>query len=318
MTESSFETTLEFIKTETINKERPEVIKEANPIDESNIKEPFSIKTFSEELSLKSSEKNKARAMREVQNVTGHDIASGCIRSIVYKLRNTPVRNYSDTWLPISMRGIIGSSIHEFIQGQSDQFDEIEPNIIVPSQNFYGKIDYMINNSMSSILGEIKSCPWKDYAKICKNKKPREKDYLQAMTYLYILETYNEECKLQTNKIRHGGTVPLLEKYNVNKIQFIYVAHDIITADLNTIGECIRQAADTRKKLKSARNPFVFITSLVIDITKQQKEEIGLWVQTKLDSIKHYMSSNTTPQKTDPYIDKGACFFCMYKDLCDI
>ena len=278
--------------------------------------EPFSISKFQEEIREISEDKNLKRAQRPNQNITGYDIAHNCMQNIIFKLRNIPVESYADKWLPIHMRSSIGTGIHEFIQRNTQQFTEIEPNIIVPSIGFYGKIDGLIG---PNILAEIKSCAWSDYSKIISSQKPRQKDYLQAMTYSFILEKFCDETRSSESKKRiyKGGCQPKLEKYNINKIQFIYIAHDIFSADLESTEETLVKLNKIKKKIRTKNNPFYFISSLVLNITEEEKIKTFSWIEEKFNTIHKYITSNTDPTSDDPFLDTTGCFFCRYKQVCN-
>ncbi len=292
------------------------VIKEADMevIDLSG--KPFNIADFQEEIRSMSEEKNKKRAQRPNQNITGYDIAHNCIQSILYKLRHTPVPSYADKWLPIHMRSSIGTGIHEFIQRNTQQFTEIEPNIVVPSIGFYGKIDGLIGDN---VLVEIKSCPWSEYDKIIKKQMPRQKDYLQAMTYAYILTNHCQETQSSAalKRVYEGGVVPKLKKYNIEKIQFIYVAHDIFAQDLESIPEMLKSLAAIKKRVKTKYNPFFFISSIVNDLQDKEKTECFTWIDNKFKAIHEYQKTGNDVKPGDPYLDNSSCFFCQYSSICN-
>jgi len=301
-------------KQEIINSEitEPDGIIKINTSD--LICEPFSITTFATEIEEMSAEKNELRSKRS-GNITGYDIAHNCIRQVIYRLRNTPVPNWADSWLPIHFRSTIGSAIHEFIQNNTKQLTEIEANLKVPSIGFYGKIDGLIG---SNVLVEIKSCPYSDYATILRQQKPRKKDYLQAMCYRYILENYAIEAKDPKIELKHGGDKPKLDQYNIDKLQFIYVAHDIIASDLEDYGEMLQNIKHTKKALNSKKNQFYFLTSLVVDVNDEIKKDCDTWVKGKIDAIHSYLKSNTLPAEDDDYIKRDGCYFCQYSQICDI
>jgi len=118
----------ENIETEEIIIEKPKIITESIPFD---------IKKFRDELEIISRKKNQQRAERPNQNITGYDIAHNCIMQVLFKLRNTPIKNYADIWLPIFMRTELGNAVHRFIQDNTKQFTEVELNLKVPSIRFY-------------------------------------------------------------------------------------------------------------------------------------------------------------------------------------
>ena len=293
----------------------PTPIKEVNEDLKLLPNEPFNIAQFAEEIRIKSEDTNIKKAQRPHQNITGYDIAHNCIQSILYKLRHTPVPSYADKWLPIHMRSSIGTGIHEFIQRNTSQLTEVEPNIIVPSINFYGKIDGLIGNN---ILVEIKSCPWTDYDKVIKKQTPRQKDYLQAMCYNYILTNFCEETQSDDAKKRmyKGGVVPKLKKYDIDTIQFIYIAHDIFAKDLESMSEILKALSEVKKRIKTKQNPFFFISSVVNKIEEKEKEECFKWIKEKFDAIHEYQKTGNNVKPGDPFLDTSSCFFCQYSTVC--
>lgn len=277
---------------------------------------PFDIQKFGEELAIKSGIKNKQRADRPNQNITGYDIAHNCIGQVIFKLRNTPIKNYVDAWLPIYMRTELGNAVHNFIQTNTKQFTEVELNLKVPSVGFYGKIDYTIGDN---IIGEIKSCTYSDYATIIRKQAPRTKDYLQIMTYQYILETYLDEIQQDDVIIHNGmGDKPKLKNYDIKQLQFIYVAHDMVSSNAESYAAMVELAKSVKTSLNSKRNPFFFITTLIIDLTDEIKENCHKWISEKINDVHHYMKTDTFPKKTARYVDHNGCYFCPYKYVCKI
>lgn len=276
------------------------------------IYEPFNIDVFIKELYKKSAVKNQL--YREaVQNISGYDIASGCIREIIYKLCNTPVESFADSWLPILMRSTIGTSIHEFIQNNSNQFTEREVSLKIPSLRFSARLDNLIGPNN---LIEIKSLPYSDYEKVITTRKPRIADFYQAITYKYMLENHLVEAKDPTIKIREGTRKPKLDKYDIKTIQFIYVAHDVTATDVDTFGEILQRIKDLKRLLNSKSNTFFFITTLVVDVTNGIATPFMDYVKNKINTINDYMTKQQLPDFSDPYMDKSKCFFCLYKRIC--
>ncbi len=275
------------------------------------VSKPFDINEFIRELHKRSSIKNKLY-YEAVQFINAYDLAQGCIKDIIYKLRNTPVESFADKWLPILMRSVIGRAIHEFIQENSIQFTEKVVSLKVPSIRFSGRLDALIG---SNILVEIKSCTYSDYEKIIKTCRPRTTDFYQAIVYKYILENYLDEiknCKLAVRTQR-----PQLDKYDIDTIQFIYVAHDVVATDVESFDEMIERIRQLKKALNSKSNTFFFITSLVIDLINDLADPYIEYIKTKLDRINYYLDNNLMPKEDDEFIDTSKCFFCLYKQLCN-
>ena len=171
-------------------------------------------------------------------------IAHNCIRQIVYKINTTPVKSFADKWLPIFLRTALGSAVHDFIQQNSKQFTELEICLKVPSIRFSGKADFAIG---SNVLGEIKSCTYDDYAKIHKTGAPRDPDFMQLVLYKYILENYLEEIK--SSKVKCRSSKPKYDHYEIERLQFIYISHDILTQDIDDFGKALHRVEEVKKKL---------------------------------------------------------------------
>jgi hypothetical protein len=274
----------------------------------------FNIDVFIKELYERSSVKNQL--YREViQNISAYDISSGCMRDIIYKLNNTPVESFADKWLPILMRSTIGTAIHDFIQNNTNQFTEREVSLKIPSIRFSGRLDNLIGPEK---LIEIKSCPYSDYEKIITTRKPRVSDFYQAMTYKYILENYLIEARDPAIIVRKGTVKPKFDKYDIKTVQFIYVAHDVTATDVSSFAEILHRITELKRLLNSKSNSFFFITTMVVDVTNGVAAPFLDYVDKKIKAINHYIDTNTVPDKTDPFIDTKACFFCMYRKLCDV
>ena len=151
----------------------------------------FDIEVFAEELRRKSENKNRGY-LTAAKNINAYDVANNCIRQIVYKLSGTPIKSYADRWLPIFLRTALGSAVHNFLQENTKQFTEQEVSLKVPSLKFSGRLDALIGNN---ILIEIKSMPYDEYEKAIRTNTPRNKDFIQALLYVYMLENHIDEIK---------------------------------------------------------------------------------------------------------------------------
>jgi len=272
---------------------------------------PFNIDEFTKELYEKSAVKNQL--YRELaQNINAYDLANNCIRDIVYKLLNTPVESFADKWLPVLLRSTLGNAIHNFIQDNSNQFTEREVSIKIPSKRVSVRLDNLIG---PNILVEIKSLPYAEYEKVIKSCKPRIADFYQAVAYKYFLENFLEEAKNSGEKTR--TLPPALDKYDIQTIQFIYVAHDVTATDVESFGEMLNRIKELKRMLKSKSNTFFFITTLVIDVTNNIANPYITYIKNKLERINQYLDSGKIPPDNDEFIDTGKCFFCLYKKLCD-
>lgn len=283
--------------------------------DEINVNEkhkPFDVSVFVEELRQRSEDKNRLY-YEYSSNINGYSIAHDCIGTTVKKILGYPVHSFAHKWLPIILRAAIGTAIHEFIQHNTHQFTEIEKSIKIPSIRFSGRLDGLIGNN---VLVEIKSCTYKDYAKIIKNQQPRKEDFYQAMTYKYILENYLEEAKQQVGNIRTDP--PILDEYKIDTIQFIYVAHDILGADIECLSEAIKIADGVKKALNSKRNHFHNIGSVTLDVNIFDPQPYIDFIKGKIDAINWYLNNNKIPGPNDPFVDKKKCYFCLYKDNCEL
>lgn len=273
---------------------------------------PFDTSIFNEELREKSEVKNK-NFSKFSKNINAYSISSECICAVIMKILGYPIKSFADKWLPLVMRGTIGSAIHDVIQDNTKQFTEVECSMKVPSIRFSGRIDGIIGNN---ILCEIKSCTYSDYEWIIKNQAPRKADFYQLIAYKYIIENYLKEIQNGESKLRTPP--PKLDKYEIDTIQFIYVAHDLCSADVDSIKDAFYIVDHTKKMFKSKYNQFYFMTSLVLDTNCFNVEKYIGFVKEKIELINYYVEHNKLPTESDKYIDKKKCFFCMYKDSCHI
>lgn len=280
------------------------------PVDEE--REPFDISLYCNELKDKSENKNQIYS-QNANTISGYSIAHDCIANTVKKILNEPIPSFADKWLPIIMRTTIGTAIHDTIQENTKQFTEVEPSIKVPSIRFSGRMDALIGNN---ILVEIKSCTYSDYQKIIKNQQPRKEDFIQAMTYKYILENHLQEA--QNPGVPTRTQPPALDKYNINKIQFLYVAHDVCAADVEDFGQAVEAAKNIRKQLNSRYNKFFFMTSVILDTSTFDTAPYIDYITRKIAAINWYIDNNKIPTKEDPFVDTKKCFFCLYQKNCEL
>lgn len=285
---------------------------EQQEVSEGERAKPFDTKEFANELKRKSEEKNKKFAAYS-ENINAYGIAQECISAVVKKILNYPVESYADKWLPLVMRSTIGTAIHDVIQNNTSQFTETEASIKVPSIRFSGRLDGIIGNN---VLVEIKSCPYKDYEWIVKNQQPRKSDFYQLMIYKYIIENYIDEIKSHDKKLRTPA--PKLNNYNIDTLQFIYVAHDICAADVETLDEALNSVKNVKKILNSKSNDFFFITSAILDVNCFDPTPYIKYIKSKIDNINYYINHNKLPTKDDPFVDKKKCFFCLYQSTCEL
>lgn len=277
-----------------------------------NLNQPFDISVFGDELYNKS--ENKNRIMHQLsQNINAYDLAHNCIRAVVYKLLNTPVRSFATKWLPVLLRSTIGTAIHDFIQSTTNQFTESEISIKIPSIKFSGRIDNLIGNN---ILVEIKSCNYTDYQKIIKKSRPRDADFYQTIVYKYILENYLNEAK--DSRIQTRTNKPKLNSYNIDKIQFIYVAHDIMASDVEDFGEILNRIKVLKQTLNSKSNVFYFMTTIVLDTNTFDVNPYVDYIKSKISAVHDYLNKNKLPGSNDPFVDPKNCYFCIYSEICNI
>ncbi|MFW6247160.1 MAG: hypothetical protein ACOC22_03260, partial [bacterium] len=260
----------------------------------------------------KSEIKNEKYATN-TSRISAYAIAQDCISSVVKKILNYPVQSYADKWLPLVMRATIGTAIHDTIQKNSNQFTETEVSVKVPSIRFSGRLDGLIGNN---VLCEIKSCPYKDYEWIIKNQQPRKSDFYQLMVYKYVIENYLEESKTHNEETRTPP--PKYDNYDFNTLQFIYVAHDMFSSDVDSFSEALAIVKRVKQMLNSRRNDMFFMTSVVLDTNCFDVAPYMKYIKEKIERINYYLDNNKIPPADDPYIDRKKCFFCLYKDNCEV
>lgn len=277
----------------------------------------FDISLFATELDEKLALQNKER-YNYSSNITAYSIAHDCIMYTVKKILNYPVPSFGSNWLPIVFRTELGNSLHSAIQKNTMQFDEVELQLKVPSIRFYGKCD---GNSGNNVIADIKGLPFKEYMDILKNNKPRQSDFLQVMCYKYIIENYLDEIKQtlldeQSKKPDKKFSIPKLNKYEIDTLDLIYVAHDVLSSDYETISECLQFQEEIKKRLnKGNSNPFYFMSVLSIKVDSFDCQTWINFIKDKISAINYYVDSNKLPPMNHPYIKKDKCFFCMFK--CD-
>lgn len=296
-----------FIKDDT-----PTIIEETKPEQVSDLAATnyFDLDLFVKELYQKTSKKNRENIEKQ-KYMSSYDVATSCIQNIVNKIRNVPVKSYANRWAPITLRGYIGTAIHDFIQENTNQFTENEISLKVPSIKFSGRIDDMIGNN---VLVELKSLPYKEYCKIIKTKKPRINDFYQTLSYKYILENHLEEAKKDTETTRSPR--PIQDKYNIDHIQFVYVAHDILAHDIESLDEAVSIVDQVKKILKSKHNTFYFMTNLLLDLSQFDITDHMKYVKDKIERVNYYLDNNLEVRKDDEFIDNSKCFFCLFSDNC--
>jgi hypothetical protein len=272
---------------------------------------PFNINKFIDELSLIDRQNINNRLSSNM--ITGYAISSDCIMYTVKRILNIPVENIKSAWLPILMRSTLGNAVHDFIQKNTKQFTECEVSLKVPSIRLSCRLDALIN---SNILIEIKSCSYEDYAKIVKKQQPRENDWIQVLLYKYLLENYLDEIK--SSNIKTRTAIPKLNKYDINYIQFIYIAHDICSSETDNISQSIKLIKTLRKQLESKNNPFCFITVLDLDLIKIDISDCLNYIKEKIEMINFYVNNNKLPDKDNKFIDKSKCYFCIYSNFCEL
>jgi len=268
----------------------------------------FDLDLFIQETYDSNTSRNKV-AIQKQNYMSSYDIASGCIGNIVYKIRNTPIKNYASKWLPIVLRSYLGNAVHSFIQDNSKQFTEQEVSLKVPSIKVSGRLDCLINNDT---LVEIKSLPYSDYRKIIKNKAPRQNDFYQTLLYKYLLENHLNELKTHTEETRTQK--PMLDSYNIRYIQFLYVVHDIMAADIESLDEAVECVKHVKKVLNSSSNTFYFVSNLLIDLENYDLTPYMLFITDKIQKVNHYLDNNLEVSEED--IDTKACFFCLHSEIC--
>jgi CRISPR/Cas system-associated exonuclease Cas4 (RecB family) len=270
----------------------------------------FSVDNFKRTLRQKTAAKNK-NYQDYSSTINAYDCFS-CIRIPYFRINSIPVNDYSSTFLPVEMRATLGKAVHDFIQEVEGNFTETEVCLKVPELKLSIRLDGLIG---SNVLCEIKSCGYSDYEKILKGLTPRNKDFYQTIVYKYLLENYLDIVKQQ--KPSRSGSVPSLDKYNIQYIQFIYVCHELLTAESNTIGESVEYAKALKRQLESKRNPFWFIKVLTVDLSQHNIQPYMTYIESKIKEINYFLDHKTPPPLDNQYIDKKDCYFCLYNKVCN-
>lgn len=272
----------------------------------------FSETNFEEDLIRKSHDKNKYFA-ENTTRLNSYDIVHSCIRSVIFRMLGFPVKSYKDNWLPVSYRTTLGSATHDFIQGTSTKFTEQEVYLRIPSKNISVKIDCITNHDT---IVEIKSCTYADYEKILKTNQARSEDFFQALLYKYLIENFLDESKKQDLGERASKyNLPKLNKYEIDKIQMIYVCHELMAAD-KTIEESVQFAKSLRKQLNSKFNTLWFIKSILYPMDNEKYKHHIQLIEERLDETQDFINKQLVPPMKHRFVDTSKCFFCLYKDSC--
>lgn len=288
----------------------PEFIPEDNIKSETHSK-LFDVDDFIIDLRKYSYDSNK-KFIDNSERLNAYDLAHSCIRTGIFRVLNYPIKNYANNWLPIVLRGIMGTSAHELIQSVSKTFTEKEVYLRIPSRKISVKIDCLIN---TDVLVEIKTCPYTEYDKILKTGHARIGDFLQAILYKYLLETHIEESKKQElPKDRYF--LPKFDKYDIKMIQMIYICNDLFSSE-SDLDTSVKYAKDLRKKLNSKYNTMWFIKSINYDLSKINIKTHISMLKEKLDVANQYLDEQKVPPMTNKFVDKKKCFFCLYKTVCN-
>lgn len=285
----------------------------SNPFETNNISSEattlFSVEAFRSLLKAKVSAKNK-NYQEYSSTINAYDMFS-CIRIPYFRINTYPVPDYSSSYLPVELRCTMGTAIHDFIQDVEGLLTETEVCLKVPELNMSVRLDGLINHN---VLVEIKSCGYADYEKILKSNKPRTKDFYQTSVYKWLLENYLDVMKLQPPS--RSGVVPKLDKYDIQTIQFVYVCHELIAAEADTIGESIEAGKVMKRQLDSKRNQFWFMKVLTVDLTKIDMNPYLNYIKEKQQHIKYFLDNKIVPPLDNKFIDRKDCFFCMYSKIC--
>jgi hypothetical protein len=269
----------------------------------------FDLDEFINETYTRNTNKNKEAIIKQ-KYMSSYDVASSCISNIIYKIRNTPIKSYASKWLPIVLRSYLGNAVHSFIQN-SNQFTEQEVSLKIPSIRVSGRLDCLINND---VLVEVKSLPYKEYKKIIKSQTPRINDFYQTILYKYLLENHLEEAKNHTEETR--SQKPKLDYYNIRYLQFIYVVHDIMSSDIESLEEALACVDHVKKVLNSKSSTFYFMTNMLIDLNNYDLTPYIKYITGKIQRVNYYIDNNLDVAKDDEYVDPKACFFCLYPSIC--
>lgn len=286
----------------------PNLIKEDSKNESSNNYRKFAIDTFVKEMKDNSITSNKSRY--STTRFNAYDIASNCIRNVLFRIYKTPLNSYEDTWLPVKLRTTIGSACHDFLQS-SKIFTEKEVYLRIPSKNISVKIDGLIDKN---VLVEIKTCAYDDFDEIHRTNAPRIKDMYQAFLYRHLLENYLEESISQDVSDKQYN-IPKHEKYDIKAIQFIYICNELLSMHDTSIEDDVKFSREIKKKYSSKRNPFWFIKVITVE-NLDNYSSITNHLVDKLNSLNEFFNKNMMPNMQNKYVDKSGCFFCLYKDVC--
>ena len=279
-------------------------------INNSNL-ELFNVEEFKKHLKINSAKSNK-NFIDNSERLNSYDIVHSCIRNPIFRLLGTPIHDYSDNWLPVKLRTTIGTACHEFLQNTYNSFTENEIYLRIPSLNISVKIDSLIG---TNVLVEIKSCSYNDYAKILKSNHARTEDFYQALLYKYLLENHIQEAKSQQIDLKKY-TLPQYDSYDIETIQMIYVCHELFSSDYSSLDQAVNESKQLKSQLKSKYNYMWFVKVINYDLKSLNFNPHIEMIKDKIKEANLYLDAKQIPSLDHKYVDKGKCFFCLYKNHC--
>lgn len=271
----------------------------------------FTVEDFKKHLKINSANSNK-NFIDNSERLNAYDIVHSCIRNPIFRLLGTPIHDYSDNWLPVKLRGTIGSACHNFLQTMHNSFSENEIYLRIPSLNISVKIDSLIGNN---ILVEIKTCSYNDYSKILKTNHARTEDFYQALLYKYLLENHIDEAKKQQIDLNKYN-LPKYDKYNIETIQMIYICHELFSSDFSSLDQALAESKELKRQLKSKYNYMWFIKVINYNLVKNNFDSHIEMIKEKIKEANTYLDAKQIPNLNHKYVDKSKCFFCLYKNHC--
>jgi hypothetical protein len=87
---------------------------------------------------------------------------------------------------------------------------------------------------------------------------------------------------------------------------------------MDSMSDAIKSVKTIRKNLESKKNPFCFISVLDFNLKEIDTTEYIDYIKEKITAINDYINNNKLPSKENKFVDEGKCYFCIYKNFCEI
>ena len=89
-----------------------------------------------------------------------------------------------------------------------------------------------------------------------------------------------------------------------------------MASDIESLSEAIACVDHVKKVLNSKHNTFYFCSNMLLDLENYDLTAHMAYITGKIQRVNYYLDNNLDIAEDDEYIDKNACFFCLYPQIC--